>query len=84
MSGSTNLDYDNFLRGLEELLQVPANSFQGAEVLAELSCWDSLAIVEFMAFADERYSTTLAPKEITSCSTIRDLFLLLQTAANEL
>jgi len=80
MSGSTNLDYNNFLRGLEELLHQPGNSFQGAEVLRELSCWDSLAIVEFMAFVDERYSTTLAPKEITSCSTIHDLFLLLQTA----
>jgi hypothetical protein len=84
MSGPTNLDYNKFLRGLEELLQVPGNSFQGAEVLRELSCWDSLAIVEFMAFADERYSLTLAPKQITSCATIHDLFLALQTAANEL
>jgi len=84
MSGPTNVDYNKFLRGLEELLHEPANSFQGAEVLRELSCWDSLAIVEFMAFADERYSLTLAPKQITSCATIHDLFLALQTAANEL
>jgi hypothetical protein len=50
MSQASNIDYDGFLRGLDELLQVPSNTFHGP-VLRELSCWDSLAIVEFMAFA---------------------------------
>jgi acyl carrier protein len=84
MSEPSTIDYERFLRGLEELLHEPPNSFQGGEVLGELDCWDSLAIVEFMAFADERYSITLAPKQITSCLTIHDLFAVLQAAAHEL
>ena len=83
MSEENNIDRDDFFRALEELLQVPSNSFQGGEVLRELACWDSLAIVEFMAFADERYSITMSPKQITSCSTVNDLFLAVQAAIHE-
>jgi acyl carrier protein len=83
MSESNNIDYNTFLRGLEQMLQVEANSLEGGEVLRELPCWDSLAIVEFMAFADERYSITMPPKQITSCSTVHDLFSAVQTATHE-
>ena len=83
MSESNQIDYDDFLHGLEELLHVPLNSFRGGEVLRELDCWDSLAIVEFMAFADERYSIMLAPKQITRCSTVHDLFLAVQAGTHE-
>lgn len=84
MTEVNDINYNGFMRGLEEMLHVDANSLEGGEVLRELPGWDSLAIVEFMAFADERYSLTMAPKQITSCATIHDLFLALQTAANEL
>ena len=84
MGEENKIDSDGFLRALEEVLQLPSDTFTGGEVLRELPCWDSLAIVEFMAFADERYSITMDPKQITSCATIHDLFLALQTAANEL
>jgi hypothetical protein len=84
MSEGNNIDCDNFLRALEELLQVPSKSFHGGEVLRELPCWDSLAIVELMAFAAERYSVTMSPKQITSCSTVHDLFLAVQAAMHEM
>ena len=83
MTERNKIDYDGFLRGLEELLHVGSNTFRGSEVLRELPCWDSLAIVEFMAFADERYSITMAPKQITSCSTVHDLFLAVRATAHE-
>ena len=78
MSESDDIDYDSFLRGLEKMLDMDANSLHGGEVLRELPCWDSLAIVEFMAFVDECYSITMAPERITSCSTVHDLFSAVQ------
>jgi acyl carrier protein len=78
-----NINYNGFLRGLEELLHMGSNSLNGGEVLRELPDWDSLAIVEFMAFADQRYSITMAPKQITSCSTVHDLFSAVTATAHE-
>lgn len=83
MTDQNEINHNDFLRELEEVLHMASNSLNGGEVLRELPGWDSLAIVEFMAFADQRYSITMAPKQITSCSTVYDLFSAVRATAHE-
>lgn len=83
MTDQNEINHNDFLRELEEVLHMASNSLNGGEVLRELPSWDSLAIVEFMAFADQRYSITMAPKQITSCSTVYDLFSAVRATAHE-
>jgi acyl carrier protein len=66
-----------FLRNLEELLHLPGGSLKGEEQLRSLEAWDSMAIVEFMAMVDEKYSVTLSPAQFRRCSRTADLFALL-------
>ncbi len=84
MTEQNEINHNDFLRNLEEVLHMASNSLNGGEVLRELPGWDSLAIVEFMAFADQRYSITMAPKQITSCSTVHDLFSAVKATAHEM
>ena len=83
MTEQNEMNYNDFVRDLEEVLHMASNSLNGGEVLRELPGWDSLAIVEFMAFADQRYSITMAPKQITSCSTVHDLFSAVRATAHK-
>jgi acyl carrier protein len=64
---------DSFLRKLEEIMELEPGTLKGDEVLAKLEAWDSLKVVEFLAFADEELSLTIAPKAIGACKTIDDL-----------
>jgi acyl carrier protein len=83
MIEQNEMNHSDFLRDLEEVLHLASNSLNGGEVLRELPAWDSLAIVEFMAFADQRYSIAMDPKQITSCSTVDDLFSAVRATADE-
>lgn len=47
-------------------------------VLAGIEEWDSLSIITFAAFANSTLGKRVAPTEIRACTTIRDLFSLVQ------
>ncbi|HEX5070027.1 MAG TPA: acyl carrier protein [Vicinamibacterales bacterium] len=40
--------------------------------------WDSLAVVSFIAAADERFGKTIAPKKLAACQSVRDLAALIE------
>ena len=64
------------LRKLEEVMELDVGSLQGGEELQALG-WDSLKILEFLAFADEQFSLSIAPKDVARCKTVDDLIVLL-------
>jgi acyl carrier protein len=62
-----------FLNYLSEILEVPAGSLSGNDKLADLEEWTSVAMVSFIAFADEHFGKMLSPRLFTTCDTIDDL-----------
>ena len=70
------MDEKTFLTDMEELLEVDAGSLNLGVELISLSQWDSLAFVSFLAMADSKYNTKVAPAELRQCKTISDLMKL--------
>jgi acyl carrier protein len=50
----------------------------GSEKLSTLGSWDSMAVISFMAMADDRFGLSLAPTGINSCKTVDDLIALMR------
>ena len=65
----------SFLERLGELVEVE-EPLNGAEKLADLEAWDSMAALSFMALADETCGVRVAPKDIPGCITVNDLVAL--------
>ena len=68
---------NEFLRELEEQMELPANSVKENQVLTELESWDSMATVLFIALADERVGVTVSGNQIAKAKTVHDLLSLL-------
>ena len=62
---------------LDELLELDPGTLKGNELLKELH-WDSLAIIGFIALADEKCSVSVSPKDIACATTINDLVALVE------
>jgi len=58
---------------IERIVQRPSGSISGVERLDGLDGWDSMAMVEFIALADERLGLTLSVARLTDCLTVHDL-----------
>lgn len=74
------MQHKELLNHLAEILEVPAGSLTGKERLAEMEEWNSMAIVSFIAFADEQFQKTLSPRQFTTCETLDDLGRLVGVA----
>jgi hypothetical protein len=70
------MDRLEFLKALDELLQMPHGTLKGAEKLEEVTNWDSVAMIEFVALVDTNNHVTLTPRQIAQCKTIDDLLAL--------
>jgi len=64
---------DEFLKKLDELLELAPGTLKGPERLEEIERWDSVALMEFIALADSNGSAQLSPRQLVSCNTIDDL-----------
>jgi len=62
-----------FYLKLDEMLELPAGTLQGNEVLEQLEGWDSVAVITFIAMADSEFGAMLPPKEIAACHSVSDL-----------
>ncbi len=67
-----------FLRKLEEIMEAEPGALEGNEQLSSLEAWDSMKVVEFLAFADESFSLTVEAAAIGACRTVEDLARLLK------
>jgi hypothetical protein len=64
---------DEFLRSLDELMELPAGTLQGPERLDELENWNSMAMIGFIALADSNSGVKLSPRQIAASETVSDL-----------
>lgn len=70
-----------FLNELEGLLEVPRGSLTGAEELASLQSWDSLAVLAYIALVDSKCGTVVPANKIVDCTTVDDLVSLAGVSA---
>ena len=61
------------LNELSELMEMPPGSLQGGEKLADLDGWTSMAMMSFIALADEKFDKQVSPRAFTTCETVDDL-----------
>lgn len=71
------MDKTTFIHNLEDLAEAEPGSLSADSVLAETVGWDSMAIMGFIAFADEDLGGAPAPKDVKTCQTVADLMALM-------
>ena len=68
------------LSELETLLDADANTLHPQDALNSLSKWDSLAIISFMAIADEKFGALVSPRALEKATHVSDLISLIQNS----
>ncbi len=76
MSVQTQLSLIEFYGKMDSLLNLPAGSVKGTQLLSSLKNWDSLTILEFMVLVDTDYRSNLQPSDIAVCTTVDELATL--------
>ena len=69
------------LSELELIIEADPATLQANAELAQLDRWDSIAVVSFMAIADEKFGVILSAKELEKAATVADLINLVQKDA---
>ena len=64
---------EEFLNQFGDLMEMPAGALRAEDKLADLEGWNSMAMVGFIAFADEHLEKTLSPRLFATCSTVGEL-----------
>lgn len=65
-----------FLKEMEDILDVSSDSLTGNEKLAEFGAWDSLAMLAFSVFASEKLHREITGPAIRNAQTVNDLYSL--------
>ena len=60
---------------LESIFELDPGTISGDESLDEFN-WDSMALVMFIAIADQNYSVAIEPSKLVSAKTVADLYSL--------
>lgn len=76
MKRRNNLEKEQFLTLMDELLELDRGTLKGDEELEGVG-WDSLAVIGFMALADEHFGTAVSGASVARCKTADDLAVLL-------
>lgn len=63
----------DFLRELDEMLELDPGALTGAEKLADLEGWDSLAVISFIALVDEKLGVVVEGEKLARAKTVADL-----------
>jgi acyl carrier protein len=74
--GITNMDKKEILKMILDNLEIEDDLGFDAE-LDKLEQWDSMAVIAFIAFADDKFNKSISVSNIKSCRTIGDLVDLL-------
>jgi hypothetical protein len=65
-----------FYRELECAVEMPPSSIHGGESLKDLEGWGSMAMVIFIAMADEKLGAAPSATDLGRCKTVADLVAL--------
>lgn len=71
------MEYTEFLRQMERILEMEENSLNGTEALRDLSGWDSLAVLGLQAWVDATFSSPLDVPALTTATTLEDVWRLI-------
>lgn len=72
----------DFYTNLAEILDADASTLSPGVELESLG-WSSLAVVSFIAFADEQFGMIAEPRKLARCKTVGDLIQLLDGKVTE-
>lgn len=75
------MDKQKFLEMLTEILEADAGTIKGDEDLENLSNWDSLAVITFIAAVDEKMNFVVSGEQLSKAKTVGDLMALVGIAA---
>jgi len=75
---------EEFYAELEILMELDRGSLSGDELLKDMSKWDSMAKLAFIAMVDSRMNILVSPPALEACSTISGLIDLLPGKITEL
>lgn len=67
------MDLNEFCQKIESVLEMDPGTIRPETRLDSLDAWDSVAVISFIAMADQDYQATVPPKSISECQTISDL-----------
>lgn len=71
------MEKHKFLLLLDEVVELEPGTLKGDETIEGLEGWNSLAVISFIALADDTFGLSLQPSKIASCQTVADLVALL-------
>jgi acyl carrier protein len=71
---------NKILNEIESILELPVDSLTGEENLDSLG-WDSMAVVMFIAIADDKFNATISPERISRAQSVRDIVELIAKAS---
>ncbi len=63
----------DFLRELDEMLELAPGTLSGDEALADVEGWDSLAVISFIALVDEKLNLVVEGEKLARAKTVADL-----------
>lgn len=73
------IDNNTVRRLLERALDIPADSLESVELIADLPNWDSLTLVTFIAIVDEECGKTIRGTDVQDALTLDDLARLIES-----
>ena len=72
------MNQQEFLAAIEKALVMDEGTLESTKVLTEIESWDSMAVLEFQAIADEEFGVQVDPTAIGNCETVGDLWNLIE------
>lgn len=66
----------DFLREMEDILDVESGSLTEEQVLEDCEAWDSLAMLAFTALASEKFGREISGNLVRRVRTVADLYRL--------
>lgn len=76
------MNRQEFLRAIEELIDMDPGTLKGDEVLDSLGGWDSLAVISFIALVDESLGMILEGDKLADASTMAELMAMVEHKLN--
>ena len=70
------MEIPQFLREMEEILDMPNLSVNEQTALAECDSWDSLAMLTFAVMASEKFGRELSGRSLRDIATVGELYSL--------
>jgi acyl carrier protein len=74
----SDMDREQIISELETLLEISPGTLKEEEEVRKLKHWDSLKLLEIIAFADEELHIQVDANRLAECAKIGDILKLLQ------